>query len=97
MPGHIRGGITIEAKSPKQPSYFFGFQLELAGLAFHLSWLFLFMYSFHPVGSEGAAGNDAGSFTPLYLCSSAALIVTLLAFMVAGAAASARWKRPPLP
>lgn len=84
MPGHIRGGITIEAKSPKQPSYFFSFQLELAGLAFHLSWLFLFMYSFHPVGSEGATWNDAGSFTPLYLCSSAALIVTLLAFMVAG-------------
>lgn len=42
------------------------------------------MYSFHPVGSESAAWNDAAPFTPLYLCSSAALIVTLLAFMVAG-------------
>lgn len=65
----------------RKPAFFFGLQMELAGLAFHLSWLFLFLYSQAPAGSQGNRIAIESGFSPLYLFSSVALIATLLAFV----------------
>lgn len=65
----------------RKPAFFFGLQMELAGLAFHLSWLFLFLYSQAPAGSQGSRVTVENGFSPLYLFSSVALIITLLAFV----------------
>lgn len=66
----------------KSPVFFFGLQLDLAGLAFHLSWLFLFLYSATPAGLENSDLQLGNSFSPLYLFSSLAVIITLLAFVM---------------
>ena len=76
------GGRAIDASRPKEPVYFFGLQMDLTGLAFHLSWLFLFLYSAIPVGAQPGETAEGGYLSSLYLFSSFALTATLLAFIL---------------
>lgn len=89
MPVQVIEESKINAKSSKQPTFFFGFQIELAGLAFHLSWLFLFLYAQPSAGCKSEVVEKIGGFSSLYLFSSIALVATLLAFVIAGRHAEA--------
>lgn len=85
MPDQIvRRGTAINVGASRQPIFFFGLQVDLMGLSFHLSWLFLLLYAQPTAGCKSEVVEQIDGFSSLYLFSIMALIVTLLAFVIAG-------------